>query len=542
MPRPCHLDHPPRPRTCRLCFWCAARSDRGAFHRRLWGEPEPGPARQIIATAGGIGDAILVLTAAEGLRQDDPGQPVYYVAKPWTVDWVHLFWPEEWVLTEPLPGAVEFYPHDTHPQQDAERLARPRWEHYARACLTRPRLPDPRPLAPEAVTWAAPYRGRIALVPWSGYRRPGAPDWAPNCRVWLRSHWLALERLLLDRGHRTVILDDVAGRDEGFQGDRVIGESSNRVAALMKESACVVANDSGMAHVAGALGVAVVAICGLTRGEQIFGIYPRARVAQGPLSCTGCHWTGPQWRPACEELCASLQAVQPEDVLRAVEGHLARDRAEPFLAAAADEGWLREELSRRDVPLGHGGLQADRRKTFERAIRHLARRPTPWVVETGCLRGDGDYRAGMSTTLFGQVLSRHGGRLVSLDSSPANVAFARSRTVGLPVEVVLADSREWLRSYVGPPIDLLYLDSADVGTPGFEQCCLEEARLALPHLADGALILIDDTPAMGDGWEGKGALAVPWLLERGWRVIEAGYQVLLGRAEGERLPTIRSAQ
>jgi hypothetical protein len=25
-------------------------------------------------------------------------------------------------------------------------------------------------------------------------------------------------------------------------------------------------------------------------------------------------------------------------------------------------------------------------------------------------------------------------------------------------------------------------------------------------------------------------------------VIEAGYQVLLGRAEGERLPTIRSAQ
>lgn len=42
MPRPCAAAHPPSPATCRLCHWCADPSPAGTFHRRLWGEPEPG--------------------------------------------------------------------------------------------------------------------------------------------------------------------------------------------------------------------------------------------------------------------------------------------------------------------------------------------------------------------------------------------------------------------------------------------------------------------------------------------------------------------
>ncbi|HWG45494.1 MAG TPA: hypothetical protein VN688_22210 [Gemmataceae bacterium] len=41
MPRPCLQDHPLSPHTCRVCHWCADLSEKGAFHRRLWGEPEP---------------------------------------------------------------------------------------------------------------------------------------------------------------------------------------------------------------------------------------------------------------------------------------------------------------------------------------------------------------------------------------------------------------------------------------------------------------------------------------------------------------------
>jgi predicted O-methyltransferase YrrM/ADP-heptose:LPS heptosyltransferase len=520
MPRPCHEEHAPRPQDCRVCRWCADRTEKGTFYRRLWGEPEPSPACQVVATADGIGDAVLALTAAEGLRHDDPGRAVYYVAKPWTVNWARLLWPDDLVVTEPLPGVPELRPHDTYAAQNAERLQRPRWEHYAAACGTRARLPQPRPLPEEALAWAEPYRGYVILAPWSGYERTGAPPWAPNSRVWLRSHWLHLERLLNDRGHRTAIIDNADARNALFRGDKLIGQPPQRVAALMRASACVVANDSGMAHVAGALGAATVAICAQVRGEQVFGIYSRVRVLQGPLPCSGCHWLGPDWRPACEGLCASLQAVQPEAVLAAVE---ARADGGPPL----DER-LRRELARRDGPLWRGGPWADRSKTFAQAVRHVLSRPGPRVVETGCQRADEDLGAGASTRLFGEALARHGGRLVSVDSDARNVAFARGHNARLPVEVVHADSRDWLRGYSGPPVDLLYLDSADVGTPGYQECCLEEARLALPHLAEGALILIDDSPRGADGWAGKGVLAIPWLLGLGWRVVEEGYQVLLG--------------
>jgi SAM-dependent methyltransferase len=53
VPRPCLTDHAPSPRTCRVCYWCVDPSEKGTFHRRLWGEPEPdaaptGPAREIV--------------------------------------------------------------------------------------------------------------------------------------------------------------------------------------------------------------------------------------------------------------------------------------------------------------------------------------------------------------------------------------------------------------------------------------------------------------------------------------------------------------
>lgn len=41
MPRPCVLDHSPRPRACRVCQLCADPSEVGLFHRQLWDEPEP---------------------------------------------------------------------------------------------------------------------------------------------------------------------------------------------------------------------------------------------------------------------------------------------------------------------------------------------------------------------------------------------------------------------------------------------------------------------------------------------------------------------
>ena len=90
-----------------------------------------------------------------------------------------------------------------------------------------------------------------------------------------------------------------------------------------------------------------------------------------------------------------------------------------------------------------------------------------------------------------------------------------------------AHSHDWLRQFDGL-IDLLYSDSADVGTAGFEESCLTEIRTALPKMrGSDSLILIDDTCWNRGRFHGKGALAVPWLLQNGWRILYSGYQALL---------------
>lgn len=117
--------------------------------------------------------------------------------------------------------------------------------------------------------------------------------------------------------------------------------------------------------------------------------------------------------------------------------------------------------------------------------------------------------------------------MTSLDNSPEHIDFCRARVTGLPVEIVLTDSRPWLRDYVGRKIDGLYLDSMDTYVPHYQDCCLEEIKTALPHLTPDAVVMIDDTFRAADGWSGKGALAVPWLISRGWIVRVDGWQAVL---------------
>lgn len=175
----------------------------------------------------------------------------------------------------------------------------------------------------------------------------------------------------------------------------------------------------------------------------------------------------------------------------------------------------------------------DRHRSFDLALRRLRGLPHPTVVETGCIRADEDWGgAGFSTYLFGAALQGMGGRLHSVELNPANIDFARSWTAGFgdTVETHLANSHDWLQAFAGP-IDLFYSDSADVGTPGFDESCLIEVRLAIPKLRDSrSLILIDDTCWNRGRFHGKGALAVPWLLENGWGILYSGYQALLQKS------------
>jgi len=95
--------------------------------------------------------------------------------------------------------------------------------------------------------------------------------------------------------------------------------------------------------------------------------------------------------------------------------------------------------------------------------------------------------------------------------------------------------RWWAEEEPGP-IHLLYLDSLDYHDHAAREAHHSaEAEAALPFLAARCLALIDDTSPSGevDGaptFGGDGLRAIPFLLERGFRIVwaEAG-QVLLER-------------
>jgi predicted O-methyltransferase YrrM len=202
-----------------------------------------------------------------------------------------------------------------------------------------------------------------------------------------------------------------------------------------------------------------------------------------------------------------------------------------YLAAAAPDCVLQqlvEKCRQFDSPMT---TFVDRHRTFEAFLARARRKTQPLIVETGCIRSVEDWSAGYCTYWLGYFVHHHGGELHSIDLDPTNVAFARAWTAayGPAVRVHQAHSHDWLRGYSGPPIDLLYLDSADVGTPEYQECSLQEVELALPHLAPDAVILFDDTCWKAGSFQGKGHLSVPWLLQRGWKVVTGGYQVLLER-------------
>ena len=175
----------------------------------------------------------------------------------------------------------------------------------------------------------------------------------------------------------------------------------------------------------------------------------------------------------------------------------------------------------------------DRNRSFDHLFREISRRfDSPTIVETGTIRSEEDFGgAGFFTYVAGTFLSRQGGRLHSVDLSPQNVAFAREWTAifGDVVTIHQGDSVAFLTNFA-QPIDVLYLDSLDTTEPGHADHAMRELEVALPKLHERSLIVLDDTPWQAGVFSGKGARVVPWLLEHGWQVFYAGYQVLLTRS------------
>lgn len=162
----------------------------------------------------------------------------------------------------------------------------------------------------------------------------------------------------------------------------------------------------------------------------------------------------------------------------------------------------------------------------------------PVIVEVGCQRAFHHTHDGASTSLFSWYVNRYGGSLYSVDIDQGNVdlakrEIAKMKLLGDNVRIVCADGIEFIKTF-NRRIDLLYLDAWDqLGDDGAlrlsEEKHLECFRAAEPLLGDGALILINDVKD-AQTFEGKGRLLIPYLLQRGYRIIHQSDQCLLVHA------------
>ncbi len=173
--------------------------------------------------------------------------------------------------------------------------------------------------------------------------------------------------------------------------------------------------------------------------------------------------------------------------------------------------------------------------TFVQALDLIKERNLQTLVETGTSRSGLEWCAsdGCSTIIFSDYLEEFSGTLYSVDINREAITKAQSVLIEEEAEsdivFIESDSITFLEEF-NHPIDFLYLDSYDFecGNPEpSQQHHLREIEAAYPHLHENSVVMIDDCELPHGG---KGKYVIPFLLERGWRVIANKYQVLLVRS------------
>jgi heptosyltransferase-2 len=152
-----------------------------------------------------------------------------------------------------------------------------------------------------------------------------APGAAHATKRWPADRWQALAAALAERGSDVVLV--------GGPGDREVADaiaaatagaasaagrtSLQETGAIIRRATALVSGDTGVMHMATAVGTAVVALFGPTVRQ--FGFFPyaeRARVVELPLGCRPCHAMGGPACPLGHHLC--LRGIAPESVMEAV--------------------------------------------------------------------------------------------------------------------------------------------------------------------------------------------------------------------------------
>lgn len=122
---------------------------------------------------------------------------------------------------------------------------------------------------------------------------------------------------------------------------------------------------------------------------------------------------------------------------------------------------------------------------------------SPVILETGTIRLENDYGAGYSTYIFGDMINRFGGELITVDISKENIDLCKTITSDFSKNITYIndDSLEFLSTF-NKKINLLYLDSYDCPIEGDATASqnhnLQEFLLSENNLDEKSIILIDD--------------------------------------------------
>ncbi len=164
-----------------------------------------------------------------------------------------------------------------------------------------------------------PARPTLALLPFAAWRN----------KTWPLEYYREVGRRFIEKGWQTVVLGGPADRTDAQRLQRSLGDSCVSIAGLvpLDQSAAVLAgtrlaigNDTGLTHLARAVGVKTVAIFGSTTWH--FGFYPFGpppfRVLEASLHCRPCHAHGGNWCYRLRRPC--LRTITPDEAVAALEG------------------------------------------------------------------------------------------------------------------------------------------------------------------------------------------------------------------------------
>jgi hypothetical protein len=171
-----------------------------------------------------------------------------------------------------------------------------------------------------------------------------------------------------------------------------------------------------------------------------------------------------------------------------------------------------------------------RYNSYVRALGLMQKRKAKILVETGTARFGGYHFEGDggSTIIFGEWAQQNQAFLYSVDLCSLCCQHAKEATQAYAehIRIEEGDSVAFLQKFK-KRIDFLYLDSMDFDLDNplpSQEHHLKEIKAAYPKLHRQSIVMIDDCNLPHGG---KGKLAIRFLIQKGWRIIFRGYQVIM---------------